>query len=169
MTDKECSDYLNEQLKEYYPYSDKELGIDIKDYDFNKGESQKYHDKKNYLTLQKFYLTNMKPIKDDYFFLESHYHYIEKYDYSFIISPSIRYLLLNESLPETDINDPYFVLLDYKKRIKIHKLIELLDETENFDLKNKILDKINELQTGNYIITEWEYRKLLISNLIRKK
>jgi hypothetical protein len=60
-------------------------------------------------------------------------------------------------------------LLDYGKRIKIYKLIELLDETENLDLKNKILDKINELQTGNYIITEWENRKLLILNLIRKK
>jgi hypothetical protein len=170
ITDKECSDYLNEE-------SDKKLGID-KDGHYKDYNGCKYHGDQDYLTLQKFYLTGMKPTKDDYNFLKLYY--IEtvkeynnkkpiKYDYSFIKSLSIRHLLLNESLPEKDTNDPYFVLLNYAERTKIYKLIELLEKTENWDLKFKIIDRINELQPENYIITEWENNKLFILNLIRNK
>jgi hypothetical protein len=46
-------------------------------------------------------------------------------------------------------NDQYFILLDYEKRTKIYKSIELLKKTENWNLKFKIINKINELLTGN--------------------
>lgn len=162
--------------KYFYIYSDEELGIDEKDFLDEHGhykdfQGNEYNGKKHYLMLQKFYLEEMKPTKDDYDFIESHYKesYKENYDYSFIKSPSIRHLLLNEPLPDTDTDDPYFILLDYEIRAKIYKLIELLDETENINLKNAILDKIDELHTEDYIVTKWEYRKLLILELIRKK
>jgi hypothetical protein len=157
-------------------YSDKELGINTEDYfidgHYKDYTGNEYDGKQNYLILRKFYLEEMKPIKDDFSFIELHYeiiYYKEKYDYSFIKSPSIRHLLLNEPLPDTDKNDPYFILLDYEKRAKIYKLIELLDKTENINLKNAILDKIDELHTEDYIVTKWEYHKLVIYDLIRKK
>jgi hypothetical protein len=155
-------------------FTDKELGINENDYldengyykDYNGYE---YHKDRNYLTFKKFY-GMMKPTREHFYILRRYYNtysFHEKdYDYSFVKSPSLRYLLFDEPLPESDKNDPYFSLLDIEIRKIMKGLITLLNETEERELQIDILEKIKKINETDYIVTEKEKEETFIPLLL---
>lgn len=124
-------DYLEKELRKFYIYSDKELGLKEYDYLDKNGHyidytGKLYRNDKSYLTFKKFY-NKMKPTKDDFDFMKLHFN--RDNDYSFVKSPSIRHLLFNDILLENiDKNDPFYSLLNYDKRKIMYELIELFDQ-----------------------------------------
>jgi hypothetical protein len=180
MTDKESDKILKELMGDEL-FTDKELGINKNDYldkdgHYKDSGGYEYLRDRNYLTFKKLYDT-MKPEKNNfnilnkYYNLHSYYNRLgssdnkKEYDYSFVKSPSLRYLLFDEPLPQSDDDDLYFPLLDIEIRKVMKKLIELLD-TEDWDLRNDILDKINKIKETDYIFTEKEKRETFIPLLL---
>jgi hypothetical protein len=183
MTDKESDKELKELMGDDI-FTDTELGINKNDYLDKDGHYKDYHGNgyssdRNYLTFKKFY-KKMKPAKEDfsilnhYYNLHSYYHKLrgslnkKEYDYSFVKSPSLRYLLFDEPMPQSDDNDPYFSLLDIEIRKIMKKLIELLD-TEDWELKNEIIEKISKINKTDYIFTKKEESKTFIPLLLYEK
>jgi hypothetical protein len=164
----------NGDRNEKNDFTDTELGINENDYldeqgyykDYNGYEYQK---DRNYLSLKKFY-KNMKPTREHFYILRGYYNtysFVEKdYDYSFVKSPSLRYLLFDEPLPQSNKNDSYYCLLDIEIRKVMKDLITLLHKTEDHKLKNDILDKINRIMKTDYIFTEKENRETFIPLLL---
>jgi hypothetical protein len=155
-------------------FTDKELGINENDYLDENGHysGYEYHKDRDYLTFQKFY-KKMKPTKEDFNILSSYfgnYSFIEKdYDYSFVKSPSLRHLLFDEPLPQSDKNDPYYPLLDIEIREIMKNLITLLKTTDNQTLKNNVCKKIEQIKVSDYIFTEKEKMETCIPLLLFKK
>jgi hypothetical protein len=155
-------------------FSDKELGINKNDYLDENGYFKDYHGyeynkDRYYLIFKKFYKI-MKPTKEDFDILRSYYNiysYIKKdYDYSFVKSPSLRHLLFDEPLPQSDKDDKYFPLLDIEIRKVMKSLITLLNKTKDHTLKNDILAKINKIKNTDYIFTEKEKGETFIPLLL---
>jgi hypothetical protein len=168
LIDKEIQKLMGDDI-----FTDDELGLNENDY-LDKNSHYKdfggyeYLRDRNYLTFKKFY-KKMKPTKEDFNILRKYYNtssFVKKeYDYSFVKSSSLRYLLFDEPLPQSDDDDLYFPLLDIEIRKAMKKLIELLD-TEDWDLRNDILDKINKIKETDYIFTEKEKRKTFMPLLL---
>jgi hypothetical protein len=155
-------------------FTDKELGINENDYLDERGEYKDYHEyeyhkDRDYLTFKKFY-GMMKPTREHFYILRDYYNtysfHKKDYDYSFVKSPSLRYLLFNEPLPESDKNDPYYSLLDIGIRKIMKDLIALLNRTEDWDLRNDILAKINKIKNTDYIFMEKEKEETFIPLLL---
>jgi hypothetical protein len=152
-------------------FSDKELGINKDEYlnedghfkDFHGG---KYNEDRDYQAFKKFFKT-MKATKDDFDILRSYYH--KDNDYSFMKSPSLRHLLLDEPLPQKQGRDKYFVLLDIEIRKIMQDLIALLKKTKDEDLKDKILAKIKKIKSTDYIFTKRETDETFMPLLIYEK
>jgi hypothetical protein len=156
-------------------YDDSELGININGYLDENGEfkdyhGHEYHKDRDYLTFRKLYEKIKVPTREDFYILRNHYNifpFLKKdYDYSFVKSPSLRHLLFDEPLPQSDTNDPYYHLLDIEIRNIMKNLITLLNKTEDLTVKNKILDKINKIKNTDYIFTEREKRETFIPLLL---
>jgi hypothetical protein len=172
MTDEELDKVLKEMMGDDL-FTDTELGINEKDYldkdgYYKDNHGNEYNSDRHYLTFKKFY-SNMKPIKEDFYILSHHYNlhsnykyymsnYLKKnYDYSFIKSPVLRYLLFDESYNNDNIkNDPYFSLLDIEIREIVKSLIKLLKTSEDWDLIHNIVDKIEQIKKTDYIFTKKE-------------
>jgi hypothetical protein len=171
MTDKELDEVLKEQMGDEL-FTDKELGINKNDYLDKDGHYKDYHGNgyssdRNYLIFKKFY-KKMKPAKEDFYILNKYYNLHsyykndkKEYDYSFVKSPSLRYLLFDEPMPQSDDGDPYFPLLDIEIRKIMKKLIELLD-TEDWELKKEIIEKISRINETDYIFTKKEKSETFI-------
>jgi hypothetical protein len=189
MTDKYSDEELNEVLKELMGddlFTDKELGLNENDYldkngHYKEDSGHKYFNDRNYLTFKKFY-SNMKPTKEDFYTLNHYYrlhsiyksymsNYLTKdYDYSFVESPVLRYLLFDESYNNDNIrNDHYFSLLDIEIREIMKNLIMLLKTSEDYDLINDIVEKIEQIKKTDYIFTEKEKKETIIPLLIYTK
>jgi hypothetical protein len=145
-------------------FTNAELGINENDYidehghykDYNGNE---YRRDRDYLSFKKIY-DMMKPTREHFYILRSCYntHSFHKkdYDYSFVKSPSLRYFLFDEKLPESDKDDKYFSLLDIEIRKIMKDLIALLNKTEDQKLKKGIIKKINKIKETDYIFTKKE-------------
>jgi hypothetical protein len=167
--DKEIQELMGDDI-----FTDEELGININDYLDESGyfkdyHGYEYHKDRDYLTFKKFY-KNMKPTKEDFDILRSYYNtdsFVKKdYDYSFVKSQSLRYLLFDEPMPQSGKDDKYFSLLDIEIRKIVEKLITLLNKTEDYELRKDILAKINKIKNTDYIFTKKENDETFIPLLL---
>jgi hypothetical protein len=159
--------YFDYEIGEFVEsFTDSELGIDVNDYLDEEGNFKNYHGyyeyykDKNYLIFKKFYEI-MTPTKEDFDILRHYYNtysfFKKEYDYSFVKSPSLRHLLFNEPLPQSEkCGDKYFSLLDIEIRKIMNDLIILLNKTKDFTLRDDILEKIEKIKNTDYILTEKE-------------
>jgi hypothetical protein len=171
--DKEIQELISDEI-----FTDKELGLNENDYLDKNGHykedcGRKYFNDRNYLTFKKFH-SKMKQThevtKKDFNILRNNYNNKEDYDYSFVKSPVLRYLLFDESYNNDNVkNDPCFPLLDIEVREIMKNLIKLLKTSENYDLMSDIVDKIEQIKKTDYIFTEKEKKETIIPLLIYSK
>jgi hypothetical protein len=169
LIDKETQELMGDEI-----FTDKELGLNENDYldkksHYKEDSGRKYFNDRNYLTFKKFY-GKMEPTKEDFNILRNNYNNNkEDYDYSFVKSPVLRYLLFDESYNNDTVkNDPYFPLLDIEVREIVKNLIKLL-KTSDYDLKKDIVEKIEQIKKTDYIFTEKEKKETIIPLLIYRK
>jgi hypothetical protein len=77
--------------------------------------------------------------------------------------------LFNEDLPSEKCGDKYFSLLDIEIRKIMNDLIILLNKTEDFTLRDDILDKITKIKNTDYIFTKKEKEETFLPLLLYKK
>jgi hypothetical protein len=177
----ECNEHCSECSEHF---TDKELGINEKDYLDKNGHykdktGNEYNCDRNYLTFKKFYeyfVSKMEPTKEDFYILKNNYNNNKDYDYSFVKSPSLKYLLFDEPLPTTNVSlhstkkdDPYFHLLDIEIREIMNDLIMLLKTSEDYNFKKNIVEKIKQIKKTDYIFTDKENSEIIIPLLIYSK
>jgi hypothetical protein len=152
-------------------FTDEELGINKNDYLNEDGiykdyTGNKYHNDRDYEIFKIFY-NIMKPTKEDFYTLR--YYLKKEYDYSFVKSPSLRYLLFGETFPETGDNDKYFCLLDIEIRKIMQKLIPKMIDKKKRDVNKEVCARVKKILDTDYILTKKENDKTFMLLLIAEK
>jgi hypothetical protein len=156
-----------------------------KDGYYKDNQGWEYSSDMYYITFKKFYkdfVSKMKQTKEDFYILSENYklhsnykfymsnYYKKDYDYSFVESPVLRYLLFDEPYNNDNIkNDPCFPLLDIEIREIMKNLIMLLKTSKDLNLIYEINEKIEQIKKTDYIFTDKEKKETIIPLMIYKK